>query len=133
MNMSSRVRRGLVPLVGALALGVFLPLVLFGCASAPPGVVVVRSNGLMFEPATITVTPGTTVRWINENDTAITSTSMDLVSLMPTGTVNKPTSWNSNPLNPGGQFDHKFTTPGVFPYQDMVHNYMEGTVTVQAK
>lgn len=124
----------LARLAAALVLVLPTVLLLSACAApAPPGVVVVTCKGKQFNPATITVSPGTTVRWVNDDDTAHTTTSMDLASQSPTTTVNQPNAWNSNPLNPGEHFDHTFTKAGTFPYQCLVHPYMQGTVTVQAK
>jgi plastocyanin len=115
-----------------LAIGTFA--LAAGCAApAPPGVVVITCKGKQFNPPVVTIRPGTTVRWINEDDTAHTTTSLALAAQSPTTTVNQPDQWNSNPLNPGDHFDHKFEKSGTFPFQCLVHPYMEGTVTVEAK
>lgn len=129
MSISTRTR-GLVALVCLLILAA--ALVLPSCAAPPPGVVIVTCKGKQFNPATITIKEGMTVRWINKDDTAHTTTSNTYI-IGVSGKHEPKGSWNSNPLNPGETFEHTFTSSGDFPYACLVHPYMEGTVTVQPK
>ncbi len=79
-----------------------------------------RINGQMaFAPATITITPGTTVLWTNESATEHTVTS-------DTGT------FDSNTIAPGAEWSHTFDahSVGSFPYHCAIHQHMRGVVTV---
>ncbi|HEY9013595.1 MAG TPA: plastocyanin/azurin family copper-binding protein [Gemmatimonadales bacterium] len=76
-----------------------------------------------FSPASLTITAGTTVHWMNNGPSAHTTTS-------DTGI------WDSGILNaPGGSFDFTFTQPGTFPYHCRLHPPnlypgFTGTITV---
>lgn len=70
-----------------------------------------------FEPATITVTRGTDVRWTNNGAVSHTTTS-------DTGL------WDSGSLGPGGVFTQTFDTTGVYSYHCALHPEMQGRVVV---
>jgi plastocyanin len=72
-----------------------------------------------YEPATVTVAPGTTVRWVNDGKHVHTVTST-------TG------AWKSGDIQPGQDFTATFTQPGTFEYH-CAHepNKMKGTVIVK--
>lgn len=83
---------------------------------------VIVSGNLTFEPTTVTITPGTTVRWINAQAMAHTVT--------PDGHE----EWVDTSLGEAGEtFEHTFTTPGEFPYycQPHVGLGMRGTIRVE--
>jgi len=82
--------------------------------------------GLRFVPSAVTIPPGTTVVWVNRDNTAHTSTSDGWRK-----SKNQADEWNSFPLSPGQTFARQFDTRGTFPYYCMVHPYMQGVVTVQ--
>lgn len=108
-------------LVASLAVGGF------SCGGdAEAGVVTVVMAGLTFTPSEITIAPGTKVRWVNEDQTAHTSTA-DGWSME----TDDPLAWNSFPMNPGDEFERTFDAVGVFDYFCMVHPYMTGAVTVE--
>jgi plastocyanin len=72
-----------------------------------------------FEPPTLTVRPGTTVRWTNRGKHTHTVTS-------------DKGDWGSNELGPAAVFSHTFTEPGTYTYHCKVHpDVMRGTVIVK--
>ncbi len=81
-------------------------------------VVVEAADGLVFEPATITINVGDTVTWRNTDDVPHTSTSEDEV-------------WDSGALAAGEEFSFTFEEAGTYPYFCEFHPGMEGTVVVQ--
>jgi plastocyanin len=117
-------RRATTCLLG-LAVFVLLAAVAVGC-SPSPSANSVTIKGLAFQPQTITVSAGTTVKWTNQDQTAHSSTS----DSWKEGTTD-PNAWNSGPLNPGESFEFTFKNPGTYKYSCMVHPYMHGTVIVQ--
>lgn len=72
-----------------------------------------------FDPPSINIEPGTTVRWTNDDGIAHTSTSESGV-------------WDSGILLNGQSFAFTFNTVGDFPYICTLHPIMEGTVVVNA-
>lgn len=75
--------------------------------------------GNIFDPASVTVLPGDTVRW-NFLE-ALHSTTSDAT----TG----PETWDSGVVfTSGGSFSRIFNTPGVYPYYCSVHSFPGGTM-----
>ncbi len=72
-----------------------------------------------FDPATLTITTGTTVTWTN-NDTASHTVAGD------------DGSWGSKSLAKGDTFSFTFTQAGTFSYHCGVHPSMKATITVVA-
>jgi plastocyanin len=72
-----------------------------------------------FNPKSITVTPGTVVRWVNHGKETHTVTSKD-------------GQFKSGPLAPGAKFHVYFYKPGTYHYSYSPHGKsgMEGTVVV---
>jgi len=97
-----------------------------GSESAPldapipePGVVDVLMLDFQFVPEDITVTPGTTVRWTNEDfDTH--------------DTISDDALWHSEYLSPGDSFEYTFTDDRIqqLSYYCSLHGGMTGSVTV---
>ena len=71
-----------------------------------------------FEPASLTVVPGTTVTWTNAGADAHTVTGDDLAFD------------DSGPLDPGQSFSQTFDEPGTYRYRCGPHPWMEGVITV---
>jgi plastocyanin len=76
-----------------------------------------------YQPQTLTIAPGTTVVWTNEDEIHHTVTS---------GTPDKP----GGPLNgvletQGSTYSYRFDIPGVYPYFCDYHNSMMGTIIVK--
>jgi plastocyanin len=86
--------------------------------AAPDGdVVVIEITGFIFSPAEVTVPVGTTVEWVNLDQTAHTTTAAD-------------GSWNAT-LNHTETFWHVMEEPGEFPYVCTIHMGMAGVVIVE--
>lgn len=80
----------------------------------------VLMSGMVFNPATITVSVGTKVTWKNNDSYAHTSTSDAGV-------------WDSGVIGGGASASNTFTSAGTFPYHCTYHGAMgmKGTVVVQ--
>jgi plastocyanin len=72
-------------------------------------------DGLAFQPRSITISRGTTVKWVNRDNITHTSTS---------------SSWNSGNVAPGTSFRHRFRRAGTFNYHCSIHSSMTGTIVV---
>jgi plastocyanin len=72
--------------------------------SGPAVSVTVETHDNYFEPATLTIQPGTTVRFQNTGKRKHTVTSQGKV-------------WDSGELSPGGSFSLTFHRPGTYVYQ----------------
>jgi hypothetical protein len=73
-----------------------------------------------FNPGSLTVAAGDTVRWTNQDAIAHTSTSDNGL-------------WNSGPLAQSESFMRAFTAPGTYPYHCILHPFMTGTINVGAQ
>jgi plastocyanin len=71
-----------------------------------------------FEPATITIAPGTTVRWVNNGSHKHTVTSA-------TG------AWDSGDVGPGQVYSATFTQAGTYEYFCRHHKDMRGSIVVK--
>ncbi|MBS0362257.1 MAG: cupredoxin family copper-binding protein [Proteobacteria bacterium] len=85
-------------------------------ASAP---VTVKIDNFVFGPAAITVAPGTTVTWVNEDD-------------IPHNIVADDKSFRSKVLDTDEKFSFTFTKPGEYGYFCGLHPHMTGKVIVKA-
>jgi len=85
-------------------------------AATPPTVRIVNDA---FGPATLTVTAGTTVVFINSDDDAHTVTST-------TGL------FDSKGLDTKGTWRYTFDKPGTYHYFCELHPFMKGTIVVKA-
>ena len=99
--------------VAALAAGA---LASQGAPAADAGV---QIDQYAFLPQRITVKPGTTVTWTNDDDAPHTIASSAKV-------------FKSRPLDTGDKFSFTFTTPGTYAYICSVHPYMTGAIVVEA-
>lgn len=98
----------------------FLPLILAagtaGAASAADTTVAIKSFKFMMMD--VSVTPGSTVTWVNNDEEPHTVTS-------ETGL------FASGGMDTGQKFTFKFAKPGVYKYRCSIHPQMVGTVTVK--
>ncbi len=92
-----------------------------GPTPTPGGVVDVAVRDNYFDPASLNIPVGTTVRWTNLGLNSHSSTS-------DTGL------WDSGTMSPGASFNFTFATPGTYPYHDIFHGAlgMTGTIIVGA-
>jgi plastocyanin len=114
MNVILSMRRFVV----ALFL-VSLAVVLVGgrTGRAEADIASVAIAGFVFSSNSITIAPGDTVTWTND-DTAIHDVTA-------TGSA-----WTSGVMNQGDSFSHTFTDEGTFTYLCSLHPWMTGTVVV---
>lgn len=131
---------GVVLVVGALVAGVLLswtspygwgpmmgpggmmwpgigPMMGGGAAPTAPAGTSVRMAGTRFEPSTLTIRVGETVRWFNDDALPHTVSATD-------------GSWDSGNLAPGASFERGFESAGSFPYICRYHPGMVGNVEV---
>jgi plastocyanin len=87
-----------------------------GAQSSPKPVHVLISD-YAFKPASMTVQPGTSVTWTNQDDDPHTVTAND-------------GSFDSKGLGQGDSFTQTFAKPGTYPYHCAAHPFMKGTITV---
>lgn len=78
----------------------------------------VEIHDFRFEPATLTVSAGTTVTWENEDDAPHTVTD-------------KSRSFRSAALDTKDRFSYTFTEPGEFTYFCTLHPMMVGRVIIK--
>ncbi|MFG1249005.1 cupredoxin domain-containing protein [Xanthobacter flavus] len=81
--------------------------------------VTVSIDNFTFTPAEVTVTPGTTVTWINNDD-------------IPHTVVDKKQAFRSKALDTEGKFSFTFTNAGDYSYFCSLHPHMVGKVIVKA-
>ena len=78
----------------------------------------VEIDNFAFSPARVTVKAGTTVAWLNADDTPHTVASSSKL-------------FKSKALDTDDSFSFTFTTPGMYEYFCSLHPYMTGTVVVE--
>jgi plastocyanin len=86
--------------------------------SAPASDTKVEIDNFTFSPQRITVKAGTTVTWMNADDT-------------PHTVVSSAKVFKSKALDTDDSFSFTFTTPGVYEYFCSVHPRMTGAVAVE--
>src|SRR5215210_8604443 len=110
--------RKILPSLAALSLVALL--LLAPTAGAQGKTMTVNIKDFAFNPPNITVAPGTTVTWVNNDQAPHTVTATD-----PAG------AFDSGTLQPGQSFSVTFTQPGTtYAYYCVIHPSMTGTVTV---
>lgn len=86
--------------------------------ATPAGAVEVKIDNFAFAPATITVPAGTSIRWVNEDETIHNVVSSDK-------------SFRSKALDTNEDFSFTFTKPGTYTYICSLHPRMTGKVIVE--
>ena len=85
---------------------------------------------LAFDPNPLTVQLNLVVRWYNDDDAAAGGqyggSNGTIHSILSDDIV----SFSSGNINPGGTFQHTFTTAGTYAYHCSIHPAMKGTITV---
>jgi plastocyanin len=93
-------------------------LVLFALTAGAQGkTTTVSIKNFAFNPPNATVAPGTTVTWVNNDQTAHTVTAND-------------GAFDSGTLQPGQSYSFKFDKAGTYAYHCNIHPDMTATVTV---
>jgi plastocyanin len=105
------------PTLQWVALAAWLHISAAGAAET----VEVQIRDYRFEPATVQVRPGDTVRWVNGEK----RTSHSVLFEGPQG-------MESERLFPGESWSRRFDQPGRHPYRCGPHPEMEGVVEVRA-
>jgi len=97
-------------------------------------VAVVQIKGLAFVPPVLTVRPGTTLRWVNEDPFAHDVTSGSVVSGRKARQVRNTRipdgRFRSGTFGGGRAFEQTFSEPGEYPYFCTIHPIMTGVVRV---
>jgi plastocyanin len=118
--------------IGITVLGLSLLLTFSGCGddgdpnasssstSLPSPAAGVTVGQFAFNPSAVTVPPGGTVTWTNDDDAAH--------SISDTSSMATPVS---KALNKGDTFSISYPKPGTYPYVCGIHNYMQGAVEVK--
>lgn len=88
-----------------------------GAGPTAPAGTSVRMAGSRFEPSTVTIAAGVTVRWFNDDALPHTVSAID-------------GSWDSGNLAPGQAFERRFDAAGGGPYLCYYHPGMSGTIEV---
>jgi plastocyanin len=104
----------------ATTMAMTAPVTPVATASSFSGEASVAIQNYSFIPASITVTPGTTVTWTN----------LDTVDHTVTSVAPSPDVLNSPVLHQGDTFQFTFNQTGTYPYLCTIHPFMRGTVTV---
>lgn len=89
-----------------------------GGGTNQPGANEVWMQGMTFNPATLTVSVGTTVKWTNKASFTHNVTSGTAV-------------FSSGAMGNGSTFSFQFTAAGTYPYTCTLHPGMAGTIIVQ--
>ena len=103
-----------------LVFGVLLVLsvvAVSGCTSQSPNTVTIQNAS--FIPATMNVTAGTTVMWINK-----ANATQDVVS--------DNGLFNSGNLTNGMSYNYTFNQSGTYPYHSSINPSMTGTIVVSS-
>jgi plastocyanin len=91
-----------------------------GAGPTAPADTSVRMAGSRFEPSTLTIAVGETVRWFNDDALPHTVSATD-------------GSWESGNLAPGQAFERRFDSAGSYPYLCRYHPGMTGAIEVEAE
>ncbi len=94
------------------------PMMGVGAGPTAPSGTSVTMAGSRFAPATLTIAPGETVRWFNDDALPHTVSASD-------------GAWDSGNLAPGQAFERRFDQPGSFAYLCRYHPGMVGTIAVE--
>jgi plastocyanin len=88
-------------------------------AAPPPPQALVHIGNFTFNQPVLTVHPGTTVTWVNDDD-------------IPHTVVDKKLAFKSKVLDTGDRFSFTFAKAGQFDYFCSIHPHMTGRVIVKA-
>ena len=89
-------------------------------AAAPPSAAAVHIQNFRFGPQTLTITAGTIVTFVNDDEEPHNVTANDH-------------SYRSPILPPGARFTHQYAAPGDYPYFCALHPHMTGHIVVTGR
>jgi plastocyanin len=84
----------------------------------PSPVSTIHIKNFAFVPDTVTIHPGSTVRFVEDDETPHTVTAVDK-------------SFDSGNLSQKDTWKHTFATEGTYKYYCTYHPYMKGTIIVK--
>jgi plastocyanin len=87
-------------------------------AGEPASANAVKIDNFTFSPVTLTIAPGSTVKWTNKDD-------------VPHTVVSSDKAFKSNTLDTDQEFTYTFTKPGTYSYFCSLHPKMTATVVVK--
>jgi plastocyanin len=93
------------------------PHMLPGAPPPPTTTAMIGAADNRFNPPTLTVQPGTTVRWLNSGS-------------HPHTVTDRGGKFDSGDIAPGATYSITFQTPGTYQYYCKHHKGMEGTIVV---
>ncbi len=79
-------------------------------------IIEVKMEGFAFNPDSVAISPGDTVKWINMDSARHDVSGSD---------------FKSNMLQKGDSYEHQFTKSGIYDYVCSVHPNMKGTIIVK--
>lgn len=85
---------------------------------APAAVTVVHIKNFKYVPETVTIHPGSVVKFVEDDDTPHTVTASDR-------------SYDSGNLDKGQSWTHTYVKEGTYKYFCAYHTYMTGAVVVK--
>src|SRR5215469_9330919 len=105
--------RSSAPRILAAVVGTALLTVVNDAGAQQAASVEVDIKNFSFAPETLTVAPGTTVTWVNQDDEPHTTAS-----------TGEPRVFRSPGMDTGEKYTFVFDKPGTYPYICSIHPYM---------
>lgn len=100
------------------------PTVTTSQTTSTSGSTTIIIQNFAFNPASITISRGSTVTWTNQD-----SVQHQIIN-DATATAGQGQIFESSPIGQGQSYSFTFTTAGTYPYHCNIHPYMKGTVIV---
>lgn len=104
-------------------------------STAEGHVVSIAIQGLSFNPARITVAPGTTIHWVNRDNVDHDVTSGESITGRKARSAARTKfpdgRFASGLFGQGQTFTVSFDKPGKYPYFCSIHPFMKGQVNVR--
>ncbi len=91
-------------------------------SQAPVSANTITIKNFAFDPQTLTVNAGSTVRWVNYDRVTHRIVFID--------TAGRDTDVDSNPLSASQSWSSKFDKPGTYDYYCTIHTDMKGKIIV---
>ncbi len=91
-------------------------------SQAPVSANTIRIKNFAFDPQSMTVSAGSTVRWVNYDSVTHRIVFID--------TAGRDTDVDSNPLSASQSWSSKFDKPGTYDYYCTIHPDMKGKIIV---